>query len=223
MASGSSARRRQLVAPRHAARRTTAAGAAGSAGLAIAWAVGAAWPAALLLAWDVGAAVYLVWIWSTVGRLDGSQAQRVAASEDDSRTAAEAVLLGASLATLAAVGFALADAGRVGGAQRAALIALAVVSVLLAWAVVNTIFALRYARLFYAPPVGGLGFAEEDPPGYADFAYVALTIGMTFQVSDTEISKRPIRRAAIHQALLSYVFGTMILGIIVNSVAALGR
>ena len=96
-----------------------------------------------------------------------------------------------------------------------------VVSVLLARAVVHTIFALRYARLFYALPVGGLGFGEDDPPDYADFAYVAFTIGMTFQVSDTEISKRPIRRAAIHHALLSYVFGTMILGIIINSIAAL--
>jgi uncharacterized membrane protein len=73
------------------------------------------------------------------------------------------------------------------------------------------------------PPVGGLDFREDDQSDYADFAYVALTIGMTFQVSDTEISKRPVRRAAIHHALLSYMFGTMILGIIVNSVAALGR
>src|SRR4051794_35005619 len=167
MASDSSARRRQLVGPRHAARRTAAAGMAGSAALAIAWAVGAAWPAAFLMAWDVAAAVYLVWIWSSVGRLDGSRAQRIAASEDDSRAAGEAVLLGASLATLAAVGFALAEAGRAESAPRAALTALAVLSVLLAWAVVNTIFALRYARLFYAPPVGGLGFGEDDPPGYA--------------------------------------------------------
>src|SRR6266700_3615849 len=218
MASVSSARRRHRVGPRYAGRRTAAAGVAGSAALAIALALGTAWPAALLLAWDAGASTYLVGVWSTVGRLDGSRAQRVAASEDDSRAAAEALLLGASLATLAAVGFVLAEAGRAGAGQRAALTALAVLSVLLAWAVVHTIFALRYARLFYAPPVGGLGFGEDDPPDYADFAYVALTIGMTFQISDTAISKRPIRRAAIHHALLSYVFGTMILGIFVNSI-----
>ena len=105
--------------------------------------------------------------------------------------------------------------------SRANLFPTLLVSVLLAWAVVHTIFTLRYARLFYASPVGGLRFGEDDPPDYADFAYVAFTIGMTFQVSDTEISKRPIRRAAIHHALLSYVFGTMILGVVVNSIAAL--
>jgi uncharacterized membrane protein len=176
---------------------------------------------ALVLAWDVTAAVYLAWVWSTVGRLDGARARRVAAAEDDSRATADALLLSASVASLVAVGFVLAEAGRAGAGQRGALTALAVVSVLLAWSVVHTSFALRYARLFYSPPVGGLGFGEDDPPGYADFAYVAFTIGMTFQVSDTEISKRPIRRAAIHHALLSYVFGTMILGIIVNSIAAL--
>jgi uncharacterized membrane protein len=191
------------------------------AALAAAWAAGATWSAALVLAWDVTAAVYFVWVWSSVGRLDGARAQLVAASEDDSRAAAETLLLSASVASLVAVGFVLAEAGRAGAGHRGALTALAVVSVLLAWAVVHTIFALRYARLYYAPPVGGLGFGEDDPPGYADFAYVAFTIGMTFQVSDTEISKRPIRRAAIHHALLSYLFGTIILGVFVNSIGAL--
>jgi len=191
------------------------------AALAAAWAADATWSVALVLAWDVAAAVYLVRVWANVGRLDGARARRVAASEDESRASAEALLLSASVASLVAVGFVLAEAGRAGAGHRGALTALAVVSVLLAWAVVHTIFALRYARLFYALPVGGLGFGEDDPPDYADFAYVAFTIGMTFQVSDTEISKRPIRRAAIHHALLSYVFGTMILGIIINSIAAL--
>jgi uncharacterized membrane protein len=196
-------------------------GAAASAAFAGAWAAGATWQVTLLLAWDVAAAVYLVWVWSSVLRLDAGRARRVAASEDDSRAAAEALLLAASVASLVAVGFVLAEAGRGADARRGVLTALAVVSVLLAWSVVHTIFALRYARLYYAAPVGGLGFGEDDPPMYADFAYVAFTIGMTFQVSDTDISKRPIRRAAIHHALLSYVFGTMILGIVVNSIATL--
>jgi uncharacterized membrane protein len=221
MTSGSSTGQARFRRQGLAGRRTAATGTAGLAALAAAWAAGATWPVALGLAWDVTAAVYLAWVWSNVGRLDSARAQRVAASEDDSRAAAEALLLSASVASLVAVGFVLAEAGRAGAGHRGALTALAVVSVLLAWSVVHTIFALRYARLFYAPPVGGLGFGEGDPPNYADFAYVAFTIGMTFQVSDTEISKRPIRRAAIHHALLSYVFGTMILGIFVNSIAAL--
>ena len=204
-----------------AGRRTAAAGAAGLAALAVGWAAGASWSVAVVLAWDIAAAVFLVQVWFRVAGLDGAAVQRAAASEDDSRAAAEAVLLVASVASLFAVGLLLVEAGRGGAGRQVALTALAVGSVLLAWAVVHTIFALRYARLFYAPPVGGLAFHEDDPPDYSDFAYVAFTIGMTFQVSDTDISKRPIRRAAIHHALLSYAFGTVILGIIINSIAAL--
>jgi uncharacterized membrane protein len=204
-----------------AGRRTAVAGAAGLAALATAWAVGATWSVAVVSAWDVAAAVYLVRVWSKVRRLDGAGARRAAASEDGSRTAAEALLLAASVASLFAVGYLLVEAGRGGAGRQVALTALAVGSVLLAWGVVHTIFALRYARLFYAPPEGGLAFHEDDPPDYSDFAYVAFTIGMTFQVSDTDISKRPIRRAAIHHALLSYAFGTVILGIIISSIAAL--
>jgi uncharacterized membrane protein len=101
------------------------------------------------------------------------------------------------------------------------LTALAVASVLLSWATVHTIFTLRYARLYYAPPVGGIGFPADDQPNYADFGYVAFTIGMTYQVSDTDLAKRPIRRAALHHALLSYLFGAVILAVTVSLVASI--
>jgi len=204
-----------------AGRRAAASGAAGAITLATASLAGAPWAAAVLLAWDATAVAYLASVWGSVARLTAARARQLASAEDGSRRAAEGMLVAASVASLVAVGFILAEAGRAAPGQRGLLTAFAVVSVLLAWSVVHTVFALSYARLYYAPPVGGLGFGEGDPPGYGDFAYVAFTIGMTYQVSDTEISKRPIRRAAIHHALLSYVFGAMILGIIINSIATL--
>ena len=94
-------------------------------------------------------------------------------------------------------------------------------SVVLSWACVHTIFTLRYARLYYSPPVGGIGFPAGDRPDYSDFVYVAFTIGMTFQVSDTDLAKRPIRRAALHHALISYLFASVILAITVSLVAAM--
>jgi uncharacterized membrane protein len=202
-------------------RRVAAAGAVGLVALAVALLVGAKWAVALLVAWDATAVAYLSSVWWSVGRLSAARARQIASAEDDSRRAAELMLVAASLASLVAVGFILADAGRAAPGERGLLTGFAVASVLLAWSVVHTVFALRYARLYYAPPVGGLAFDENDPPNYGDFAYVAFTIGMTYQVSDTEISKRPIRRTAIHHALLSYVYGSMILGIIINSIATL--
>ena len=88
------------------------------------------------------------------------------------------------------------------------------------WLSVHTVFVLRYARLYYSPPDGGIDFHDE-PPDYRDFAYLALTIGMSFQVSDTDLLGKRIRRVALHHALLSYVFATGIVAIAVSSVAAL--
>ena len=145
-----------------AARRTAAAGTAGAAALAGAWGAGATWSVALVVAWDVAALVYLVWVWSHVAKLNGASVRQAAASEDDSRAAAETLLLAASVASLFAVGYVLVEAGRAGAGGKIGLTALAVWSVLLAWAVVHTIFALRYARIYYAPPSGGLPFVSSS-------------------------------------------------------------
>ena len=197
--------------------------AAAVAGLTTALVAGAPWEVALLAAWDAAALVYLVWVWASVQSLDSADTERVAAGEDDSIRVSDLLLLGASVASLVAVGFALAH-GHDSSGHRVALGVLAVVSVLLGWSTVHTVYALRYARLYYASPVGGIGFPGDDRPDYTDFAYLAITIGMTYQVSDTDIAKRPIRRTAIRHALLSYLFGAVILGITVNSIAAiLGR
>jgi uncharacterized membrane protein len=91
----------------------------------------------------------------------------------------------------------------------------------MAWVSVHTVYLLRYARLYYSSPEGGIDFHDDAAPGYLDFAYLALTVGMTFQVSDTTLTDKRLRRAALHHALLSYLFGTVVVAITVNSVAAL--
>jgi uncharacterized membrane protein len=202
-------------------RRALVAAVVGAVTLVGAAAAGASWPVGLLVAWGATATVFLGWVWLTISHSDGSETKRLAASEDASRTAAEALLLSAGVASLVAVGFVLAEAGRAAALGRGVLTALAVGSVVLSWATVHTIFTLRYARLYYAPPVGGIGFQDDELPDYADFVYLAFTIGMTFQVSDTDLAKRPIRRAALHHALLSYLFGSVILAVTVNLVAAI--
>ena len=77
-------------------------------------------------------------------------------------------------------------------------------SVALAWASVHTVFTTRYARIYYTGPDEGVDFNEDDPPRYSDFAYLAFTIGMTFQVSDTDLKTKEIRATALKHALLSY-------------------
>lgn len=189
----------------------------GIAAAAFALGSGASWSVAALCASDIAALVFVIWVWVTVAGADARATARIARAEDASRAAAEAVLIGAGVASLVAVAFTLAQARHAHAPARGFLTALALGSVALA---VHTVYVLRYARLYYSPPDGGIDFHGETPD-YLDFAYLALTIGMTFQVSDTDLTHKRVRRGALHHALLSYVFGTVIVAITVSSVAAL--
>lgn len=192
----------------------------GAAGSAVAWQFMMPAPA-LLTGWDLGALIYLVMVWAAVGRMNADVTSRMAGREDPSNPVAELVVNAASVAALVAVGFALVRAGQTAGHAKGLLIALGALSVVVSWLVVHTIFMLRYARSYYAQPTGGIDFNEEDPPAYLDFAYFSFTIGMTFQVSDTNIRTKSIRRLALSQALLSYLFGAVILATAINIFASL--
>ena len=203
-----------------AAKRVIVGGAAGLLAAAIAVAVGASWSVAVLCAIDVATGVYVIWVWATIGGADAATTARLARAEDASRAAAEAVLVAAGITGLIAVAFTLAQAGNSVAPDRGLLTALAIGSVALAWLSVHTVWLLRYARLYFSPPDGGVDFHGEAPE-YADFAYLALTVGMCFQVSDTDLTGKRVRRTALHHALLSYLYGTVIVAVTVNSVAGL--
>jgi uncharacterized membrane protein len=176
---------------------------------------------ALLTGWDTAAVIYLVMVWVAVFRMNAEVTARMARREDPSNPVAEVVVVAASIAALVAVGFALVRAGQTTGSTRALLIGLGTVSVVVSWLVVHTVFMLRYARTYYGDPTGGIEFNEQDRPAYLDFAYFSFTVGMTFQVSDTNITAKDIRRLTLHHALLSYVFGAVILAAAINIFASL--
>lgn len=179
------------------------------------------WQAAALIGWDVTSAVFLLSVWWMVGRMSPAEARDHASREDPSLALADLVVVGACVAFLAAVAMALVKAGSAHGGTKAYLIGIALLSVALSWAQVHTVFTLRYARIYYSPPVGGIDFNEEERPAYLDFAYLAFTIGMTFQVSDTNLTAKAVRRTALRHALLSYLFGAVILGLAINVVGSL--
>jgi uncharacterized membrane protein len=101
------------------------------------------------------------------------------------------------------------------------LAALGLVTVAVSWFTVHTIFALRYALLYYTEPEGGVDFHQDEPPCYRDFAYLAFTIGSTFQVSDTDLQTTQIRATVLRHSLLSYLFGAVILAVLINLIASL--
>jgi uncharacterized membrane protein len=101
--------------------------------------------------------------------------------------------------------------------------AFGVITIFCSWALVHTVFALRYAHIWYTDPHGGIDFKAKgvEAPDYVDFAYTAFTVGMTYQVSDTDITQRVMRREVLKHALLSFVFGAVILATTVNVIAGL--
>jgi uncharacterized membrane protein len=182
------------------------------------------WQLSVLAGWDVAAAIVAGSVWTFPAGLDATATKQVATREDDSRAGADIIMVVACLISLIGVVVGLAHAQRHPGPMSSTLTGIAVFTIFLSWFTVHTLFVLRYARLYYADPPGGIEFADaKEPPDYMDFVYVAFTVGMTFQVSDTGIGQRNIRRTVIRHALLSYVFGTLIFGIAINVVGNLIR
>jgi uncharacterized membrane protein len=180
------------------------------------------WPYAPSVGWDATGIVFCAWTWIVTWPLTAEQTAQRATAEDPGRANGDLLMLSACVASLAALALVLVYAHSTAGSARVMLALLAVLSVAVSWFSVHTIFALRYARLYYRDPPGGIDFKQSAPPDYRDFAYVAATIGMTFQVSDTDFQNSDMRSAALRHALLSYLFGAVILAAAVNLVAGLG-
>ena len=183
----------------------------------------APWQLAVLSGWDGAALSLLAWIWSSIAGLSSDETRALATREDDSRAASGWLILVASNISVVGVILAFIEAEQSHGALRVLLNVSSVVGVLLAWAVVHTVFTLRYARLYYSDTPGGIDFSQDSTPDYHDFAYVAFTVGMTFQVSDTNVSSKTIRREILRHALLSWLFGAIIVALTINLIAGLVR
>jgi uncharacterized membrane protein len=184
------------------------------------------WELAAVGGWDAAAIAFLATVWPVIIRADERQTEMIAAREDQTRGTATVLLLAASVASLLGVGFVLTAAGRESGAERVLVIGVAVLTVVLSWTLVNTVYTLRYAHLQLGTPADGIAFGDSSvpqPPTYRDFAYVAFTIGMTYQVSDTVVRDRRTRHTVLSHALLSYVFGTVIVAGAINLIAGLVR
>ncbi len=177
----------------------------------------------LLVGWDAAALVYMVWAWVVMLPLDASVTSELAVREDPGRATMDVILLAASVASTAPVALVIAAGASHGGVNPKTAAVLGVTSIVLSWALVHTVFTARYARLYYASPVGGISFNEDAPPCYSDFAYLAFTIGMTYQVSDTNLTSQAVRRTALRHGLLSYFFGAVIIAATINLLAGLAK
>jgi uncharacterized membrane protein len=198
-------------------------GVAVAAGLATTY----SWQLSVLCGWDATALTLVGTIWSFLPFADEDQTESFATREDDSRAVVDVIMVLASVVSLVGVVAGLHRAGTQHGPTASALTAISVFTVFLSWLTVHTLFTLRYAHLYFSDVDGGITFANaaggDQRPDYLDFVYLAFTVGMTFQVSDTGIGKRSIRRAVTRHALLSFMFGTVIVGVTISVLGNLIR
>ena len=182
------------------------------------------WAYSPLAGWDVAALVFTLWTWTILATFGPTLTATHATREEPGRAQTDLIVICAAVASLVAVGYVLIQASSAKGSSQDWLASLGVVSVVLSWFAVHTSFALRYARLYYSGTEGGIDFNQQSPaPRYLDFAYVAFTIGMCYQVSDTTLRDPQIRRTVLAHAILSYVFGVVIVAGSVNLISGLFR
>jgi uncharacterized membrane protein len=181
----------------------------------------APWQVVPLSAWCATALTWVAALWWRIARLDAAGTAMHATYEEPARGTADALLLSASLISLGAVLLGVEKASSSRGDERAVLLGAGVLAIIASWLVVHTLFTLRYADLYYCGLDGGIDFNQDEKPTYADFAYLAFTIGMTYQVSDTNLTSNEVRRTALRHALLSYLFGTVIIAATINLAAGL--
>src|ERR1700728_3212029 len=173
----------------------------------------------LLIAWDIFIAVYLLLVYIMMFRCGLAHIRRNAILQDDGRFLILLVTALGAFASIAAIVFELA------GSHRSPVeLALATVTVALSWAAVHTAFALHYAHDFFrATKPGGLQFPsgeQHEHPDYWDFVYFSFVIGMTAQVSDVGITDKIIRRTATVHGIISFVYNTALVALMVNIAAS---
>jgi len=173
---------------------------------------------ALLSGWAVTATGYAASSWFFLWGLDADQTQAHATREEPTRVVAEGLVLAACGTSLVSIVVVL---GQQSGPARDVALTAAFAAVVASWLALNTLFAVRYAWSWYTEPLGGIDFNQSAPPQYSDFAYVALTVAMSFATSDPNVTDSGTRRLLLLNALLAYLFGTFLVALLVNVVAGL--
>jgi uncharacterized membrane protein len=188
----------------------------------------------LITVWNSFALTTLALAWLRIITSDALTAVRTAQIQDTSRAAIFSVVVIGALASLAAVVGVLATAKAFHGRVFLTHILLAIGTVVCSWTLLHTIFALHYAHLYYRrnddgrdgddrddEGGDGLEFPNTKRPDFLDFTYFSFVIGMTFQVSDVQITSPSIRRLALVHGLLSFLFNTVILALTINLASGL--
>lgn len=186
-------------------------------------------PFQFMSAWVCFSLVDLILTWIVMFTAHPQEITIIAKKQDFSRLLIFFIILVASIVSLVAIVLLLRALPAPGQRGYYNHIILSISSVTCSWILIHTLFTIRYAHLFYTSKKddaiekeyrGGLDFPNEKRPDYLDFAYFSFVIGMTFQVSDVTVSSGIIRRLVLVHGLISFLFNTTIVALIINIIAS---
>lgn len=171
-----------------------------------------------LVAWNAAIWLFLLLVLKMMATASITDLRSRAGMEEEGRVATLAVVTAATAVALIALGFELSDALQANAQDKPLRVAIALAAIFGSWLFVNFVFALHYAHEVYRTKlsIGSLDFPNEKEPDYWDFLYFAMVLGTTFQTSDVEIRSRVLRRTAMVQGLVAFLFNTAIIALTVS-------
>lgn len=179
----------------------------------------------IMIGWDIFSILMVTFGWITFFKTTANQIRAQAKVQDENRVVIFIIVLIATLAGLIAV-IILIITKTENQSESAYKIPIAIAGMLLSWFLIHTTFTLRYAHIFYgnneekpATHAGGLEFPEEDRPDYLDFAYFSFNVGMTFQVSDVEVTSNRLRKLVLLHSLISFFYATIMIALTINVIS----
>ncbi len=183
-------------------------------------------PIRALATWNAYVFTNLVLAWITITTADPEEVMKEAKLQDSGRNTVFIFVLVAACASIFAVALMLNAAKGLHGARLTEHVVFSLFTVVSSWVLVHTIFALRYAHIYYGTDddrnrVSGLKFPEEDSPDYLDFAYFSFIIGVASQTADVSISSQRLRRLALLHGLVAFFFNVTIIALSINTVSGL--
>lgn len=174
------------------------------------------WPVGLLAVVIVTAASYVLWALAVLWRMDPERTREHAGEADVDDEIGDLVLLLILTASLTSIGILLLSAN---DADKASYAGMSLAAILATWALLHTMYTARYARIYYDDGPGGIDFNDPDvDPRYSDFFYFSFNLGMTYQVSDTDVTSSRMRAEVLKHCLFSYIYGTVIIACTINLV-----
>ena len=183
------------------------------------------WPGELrgLAAWNGAVTCFLALAWRTILMCDAKRTAQLSRREDEYRSIIDSLILLASVTSIGGVLQALSRANKAKDALATHLTLAAIATVVLSWALIHTVYAFHYARLYYegTGKGDGINFHGDEPPDYLDFCYLSFAVGTTFGATDSEIGGRKIRRTILKHGILSFTFATVVVALALSVVSSL--